>query len=120
STQLDRLSTVSADGLHRLQQIAGIAGARAAAVVVVTLVEVIYGPWARIHSQLLDHGVEDARVHLPFRRQNTHLVTDTSQEGVVHQILRVEVGGEDGQLLERHFKLLPGGEGQEVVSIFEG
>ena len=48
-----------------------------------------------------------------------HLVPDAAQERVVHQVLRVEVGREDDELLERHLELLAAGDGEEVVPVFQ-
>src|SRR5207244_12605791 len=118
--QLDRLSPVSANGLHRLQQIAAVAGTRGTAVVVVALMQVIHGFWASIHSQLFDHGVEDPLVDVLVGRVDGDLVADTPQEGVVHQVLRIEVGREDRKLLEGDLELLAGRQGEEVAAVFEG
>jgi hypothetical protein len=48
--QLDRLSTVSANGLHNLQQIPAIAGARRATFAVIAFVAVFDGLWARVQK----------------------------------------------------------------------
>ena len=51
--------------------------------------------------------------------RHVDLVRYAPQERLVHQVPRVEVGGEDNQLLERHLDLLAGGERQEVVTFFQ-
>src|SRR4030095_16048777 len=81
--QMNWLSTESADRLDDLQQIAAVAGARAAALVVVAIVEKIDRLRARIHAQPFDHVVEDALVNLAGRRLDAHLVPDAAQEGIV-------------------------------------
>src|SRR5581483_2424535 len=117
--ELNRLSTKSADGLHDLQQISAIAGAWAAAAVVVALVQVIDAVRARVHAQALDHVVEDLLVDVALGGVDFHLVANAAEEGVVDQILGVEVGRKDDELLEWDLELLAGSEREEVVAIFE-
>src|SRR5260370_41367898 len=96
--QLDRLSTVSANRLDDLQEISAIAGACATAVAVIALVQESYGVWTRIHAQFFCHGHENALVDFARRCIDAHLVANPAQEGVVDQVLGIEVGGENGQL----------------------
>ena len=48
------------------------------------------------------------------------LVRDPTQERPVDQVLRLQVGREDNQLVERHLDLFTAGEIQVVVPLFEG
>src|SRR5271167_3524567 len=77
--QLDRLSSESADRLHNLQQISRIAGPRAAATVVVALVQIIDPLGAMDHAKPLDHGDEDAFIDLARRGVDADLVADAAQ-----------------------------------------
>jgi hypothetical protein len=67
----------------------------------------------------LQFAGEDLLVHVPLGGVDPDLVPDAAEEGVVDQVLRVEVGAEDDELLERHLELLPAGHRQEVVPVFE-
>src|SRR5262249_53777303 len=113
SGQMDRLSLKSANGLHNLQQIAAIAGARTATFRVVPLVEVLDRVRALIHAQTLHDRVEDLVVHLADGRLDADLVANTAKERVVDQVLRIKVGREDDELFEGHLELLARGYRQE-------
>src|SRR5262245_31658216 len=117
--QLDRLFAISANRLHGLQQIAAIAGTRAAAAVVVTFVQIIDGFGTVIHAESAHDGGEDLLVDIARRRVDADFMADTSQEGVVHQVFRIEVRRKDRQLLEGDFEFLAGREVQEVVAVLE-
>ena len=95
--QLDGHLPESADRLHRLQQISTVAGARRTRISIIALIQVVDGLWARIHPQLANDRVEDARVNIAGRRLNGNLVTNTPQKGVVDQVLGIEVRRENGR-----------------------
>src|SRR5207244_680659 len=97
-----------------------IARTRTAAIAVIALVEVSHRIWASIHAQLLGHGVEDALVDLARRGIDTNLMPNTAQEGVIDQVLGIQVGRKDGQLFERYFKFLAGRQREEVMPAFQG
>src|SRR5581483_2436576 len=119
ASQMDWLFPISANGLHCLQQIPAVAGPGAPIIVVIPFVQVFHGLWARIHPQLLDDGVENARVDVPGRSLDAYLVANTTQEGVVDEVLGIQVRRKDRELLERHLEFLAGCHRQEVVSIFQ-
>src|SRR5207237_10259208 len=97
--QVNWLSTKSANRLHDLQQIAAVAGARVAPLAIVALVHEVDRFGARIHAEPFHHIVENTLVDVARRRLDAHLVANTPQESVVHEVLGVEVRGEDNELL---------------------
>src|SRR5207244_11913336 len=71
------------------------------------------------HAELLGDAVENPLVDFAGRRLDGDLVADAAQERVVDQVLGIEIGGKDGELLKRNFKLLTVGQSQKVVSAFQ-
>src|SRR5262245_9730827 len=71
--QVDGLFPVSANRLHRLQQIAAVAGPRRPALIVIPVVQVLDRLRARVHAQPLAHRREDPLVHVAGRRVHLHL-----------------------------------------------
>ena len=68
---------------------------------------------------LLAAEAEDFRVEIPGRSTDFDFVPNPPQEGVVAQVARIEVRGENHQLLERNRKFLASGQGDIVNAIFE-
>src|SRR5260370_22454853 len=97
-----------------------MAGSGAEVVVEISFVHEIDGLGAQVHHQALSVHGEDAFVDVAGGRQDFDLVADTTEEGVVNQVARVEVGGKDNQLLEGHFEFLSVGGGEIVMAAFQG
>src|SRR5260370_12547022 len=97
-----------------------IGGAGAAVVIVISFVHEIDGLGAQVHPQALSVHGKDAFVDVAGGRQDFDLVADTTEEGVVYQVARIEVGGKDNQLLEGHFELLSVGGGEIIMTAFQG
>ena len=116
---MHRLPLVSTDRLHNFQQIATIAGAGGPATGVVAFVQEIHRAQIEVYAESLAVGRENLFVHLALRRVNLDLVADPPQECVIDQLLRVQVGAEDDELLERHLELLAARHREEVVPVFE-
>src|SRR5260370_15434317 len=96
-----------------------MAGSGAEVVIVISFVHEIDGLGAQVHPQAVSVDGKDAFVDVAGGRQDFDLVADTTEEGVVYQVARIEVGGKDNQLLEGHFELLSVG-GGEIMTAFQG
>src|SRR5580692_4893504 len=64
--------------------------------------------------------VEDATVRLETRRGDFDFVGQTAEERGIHQIFRLDIGGEDDQFLKGNGDALAGMEFEVVDAVFEG
>ena len=71
------------------------------------------------HFLLLAGQPKDPREHLAIRRPDPNLVANAPQERLVDQFVRVEVGREDDQQLERHRELFPGDQREIIDPLFQ-
>ena len=97
----------AADRLRHIVQVARIAGPRGSAAVVILGKHVVDCGRRKVEPSLLAHDLEDLRIHLARRRVDADFVADPPHEGVIHQILRIQVRRKDDELLERQLKLAP-------------
>ena len=105
---------------HLQEQVARLAAAeRTAARLVVVFHEVLERRLVELEAEMVAHEHEQFS-ELPFRRiGDFDLVRYAAQEGVVDQISRFQVGGEDDELIEGDLQFAAVGQVEEVVTLFE-
>ena len=79
-----------------------------------------------VHHRLLETNasrvrlpLEDFRVSVRRRRLNSSAITHPPEKCLVRQIVLIQVGGKNNQLLERNLNLFSGVQRQEIDASFE-
>ena len=118
--QVGGLAQVGRDLLDVGQDVAGMHPAGAAGAVVLAE-DVVGGRLATGQAQLVRLADEDLLELLGGGIGDVDLVADAAEEGLVHQLRRVEVGGEEDQHPEGHLDLLADHRHVQVVDpLLEG
>ena len=72
-----------------------------------------------VHAEFAGVAIEDLFVNVAGGGVDVDFVPDAAEEGIVNEVLRVEVCREDDELLEGDLELLAAGDGEEIVPVFE-
>src|SRR5262245_18686575 len=86
---------------------------------IVRLHQVVNGLRMVLAADRLAGALKQAAKLIERRMANLDLVGYSPQESVVRKVTRLEIRREDNQLLEWHLNLLPRGQGQKVVPVFQ-
>src|SRR5262249_34371147 len=106
--------------MHLKQQIARVAAAHPT-----TNRAVVFGQQV-LHGAGVELAADQRRAQreqvaeLVFERIiHVNLVRNAAQEGFIHQFMRLDVGREDDELVERHLDFFAGGQRQEIIALFQ-